>query len=80
MVKRRYSLSELIAKCDHTAPLSADLKAWEAATPCGTEVQSDHITPAGGNVFADLGFELEEAAALQTKSRKIISDKLRGKR
>jgi predicted XRE-type DNA-binding protein len=35
-----------------------------------------HITPAGGNVFADLGFEPEEAAALQAESKRIISEKL----
>ncbi|MDR2000563.1 MAG: XRE family transcriptional regulator [Zoogloeaceae bacterium] len=38
--------------------------------------QSAHITPAGGNVFADLGFEPEEAAALKAQSQRIISEKL----
>jgi predicted XRE-type DNA-binding protein len=40
------------------------------------ETKSMHITPAGGNVFADLGFDAEEAAALQAKSKQIISEKL----
>jgi predicted XRE-type DNA-binding protein len=38
--------------------------------------KSMHVTPVGGNVFADLGFEPEEAAALQAESRRIISEKL----
>ncbi len=40
------------------------------------KIRSMHITPAGGNVFADLGFESEEAAALQAESKRIISEKL----
>lgn len=39
------------------------------------ETQSAHITPAGGNVFADLGVDPEEAAALQAKTQRIISEK-----
>ena len=35
-----------------------------------------HITPVGGNVFADLGFDPKEAATLQAASRRIISEKL----
>ena len=35
-----------------------------------------HITPAGANIFADLGFEPEEAAKLLEESNKIISEKL----
>ena len=35
-----------------------------------------HITPVGGNVFADLGFEPEEAAALMAVSQRIISEML----
>lgn len=38
--------------------------------------KSAHITPAGGNVFADLGFEPAEAQALQAQSQRIISDKI----
>jgi predicted XRE-type DNA-binding protein len=38
--------------------------------------QSMHIAPADGNVFADLGFEPEEAAALKAESQRIIADKL----
>lgn len=40
------------------------------------ETKSMHITPAGSNVFADLGFEPEEAAALKAESQRIISEKL----
>lgn len=40
------------------------------------ETQSMHITPVGGNAFADLGFEAEEAAALKAESQCIISVKL----
>jgi predicted XRE-type DNA-binding protein len=35
-----------------------------------------HITPADGNVFADLGFDPAEAAELQANSNRIISEKL----
>ena len=40
------------------------------------ETKSAHITPAGGNVFLDLGFESEEAAKLKARSERIISEKL----
>ena len=40
------------------------------------ETQSTHITPAGGNVFADIGFEPEEAESLQAKTQRIIAEKL----
>ena len=40
------------------------------------ETKSMHITAVGGNVFADLGFEPEEAAALKAESQRIISEKL----
>lgn len=35
-----------------------------------------HITPADGNVFADLGFDAEEARALRQRSQDIIAEKL----
>lgn len=38
--------------------------------------KSARITPTGGNVFADLGFEPAEAQALQAQSQRIISDKI----
>ncbi len=38
--------------------------------------KSTHITAVGENVFADLGFSPKEAAALQAKSKRIISEKL----
>lgn len=40
------------------------------------DTKSVRITPAGGNVFADLGFEPAEAAALKAESDRIISAKL----
>lgn len=40
------------------------------------DIQSMHITPVGGNVFADLGFAPEEAAAFQAESQRIIDEKL----
>lgn len=41
-----------------------------------TDVESRHFTPAGGNVFADLGFEVDEAEALKVESDRIISEKM----
>ena len=41
-----------------------------------TEIKSKHVTPVGGNVFADLGFGPKEAAMLKTESDRIIADKL----
>ncbi len=38
--------------------------------------KSSHITPVGGNVFADLGFDPKEARALKAASQRIISEKL----
>lgn len=35
-----------------------------------------HITPVGGNIFADLGFEPNEAAKLLVETDAIISEKL----
>lgn len=40
------------------------------------DTNSAHITPKGGNVFADLGFDQEEASRLQAESRRIIAEKL----
>lgn len=35
-----------------------------------------HVTPVGGNIFADLGFEPDEAARLLAETDTIISEKL----
>lgn len=35
-----------------------------------------HVTPVGGNIFADLGFEPDEAAKLLAETDAIISEKL----
>lgn len=40
------------------------------------ETELTHMTPVGGNVFVDLGFEPEEATALQAESQRIIREKL----
>ncbi|WP_227814117.1 hypothetical protein [Nitrogeniibacter aestuarii] len=37
---------------------------------------SAHVTPAGGNVFIDLGFDADEAEPLKTESQCVILDKL----
>ena len=44
-----------------------------------SDTQTAHITPANGNIFADLGFAPEEAAALLARSRQIIDEKLQAK-
>lgn len=38
--------------------------------------ESAHVTAAEGNVFADLGFDEDEALALQQESQRIIAAKL----
>jgi predicted XRE-type DNA-binding protein len=45
----------------------------QVATP---DNLAGHITPVGGNIFADLGFEPAEAAALLEQSQKAIAKKL----
>ena len=40
------------------------------------ETQSSYVTPVGGNVFADLGFNPEEAVRLKAKSAKIIAERI----
>lgn len=40
------------------------------------ETKPTQTTPADGNVFADLGFEPEEAATLQAASKKLIAGKV----
>lgn len=40
------------------------------------DTESRHFTPAGSNIFADLGFGEEEAAALKAESDRIIAEKL----
>lgn len=37
------------------------------------DTKSRHITPADGNIFADLGFEPEEAARLQAEAQRSIA-------
>lgn len=40
------------------------------------ETKSMHITPVGGNIFADLGFEPKEAARMLAETDRAISEKL----
>lgn len=40
-----------------------------------SDTESMHITPVGGNVFLDLGFEPDEAAALQAETKRVVSEK-----
>jgi len=40
------------------------------------DTKSSHVTPVGGNVFADLGFDPKEAQALKAASERITSEKL----
>lgn len=40
------------------------------------QTQIRHVTPAGGNVFLDLGFDTEEAARLKVEADHIISTKI----
>lgn len=40
------------------------------------ETKTTHITPVGGNVFADLGFAPDEAARLLAESRRKIAEEL----
>jgi predicted XRE-type DNA-binding protein len=42
----------------------------------GADNAASHITPPGGNVFADLGFDAKQAKALQAQTRKVIAKKL----
>ena len=39
--------------------------------------KSAHITPVGGNVFSDLGFDPVEATELKAETDRIISEKMR---
>ena len=41
-----------------------------------SESITTHVTPVGGNIFADLGFEPDEAAKLLAETDAIISEKL----
>lgn len=43
------------------------------------ETHTAHVTPVDGNIFADLGFPPDEAAALLAESRKRIAEKLEAK-
>jgi predicted XRE-type DNA-binding protein len=41
-----------------------------------TDTKTTNVTPASGNVFADLGFEPQLAVELKSQSERIIADKL----
>lgn len=38
--------------------------------------KTGHVTPPDGNVFLDLGFDPDLAAALQVESQRIIAEKM----
>lgn len=40
------------------------------------ETKSAHVTPVGGNVFVDLGFEPAEAEAMKAQSQRVISERM----
>ena len=78
MTKKRYTAKKLVAQCDPSAQTSEELKAWESAPCVGREhidVGSNHITPADGNIFLDLGFEPEEAERLLMESNREIVER-----
>lgn len=61
---------------DEIAAGIADIdEQWDRMPAVGLETAtaSAHVTPVGGNVFADLGFESQEAAALKLASDARIS-------
>ena len=41
-----------------------------------SDTQSAQVTPVGGNVFSDLGFDPEEAMELRNESQRKISEKI----
>ena len=41
--------------------------------------KTGHVTPPDGNVFLDLGFDPDLAAALQVESQRIIAEKMAAK-
>lgn len=47
------------------------IRAWDRRHP-PTGGGTTHVTPAGGNVFADLGFPPEEAAELKARSDALL--------
>lgn len=40
------------------------------------DVGSSHVTPAGGNIFLDLGFEPQEAKKLLEETQRKVAEKL----
>jgi predicted XRE-type DNA-binding protein len=40
------------------------------------DTRTTHVTPAGGNIFSDLGFGPEDAARLLAETDKVLSEKL----
>jgi len=53
-------------------PMSGEIDERSQAE-MSADVSSIHITPIGGNVFSDLGFEDTEAIVLQVDSRRTIA-------
>ena len=78
---RRFSPEDAQALRDEIASARYDIDVdWDRMPDVGAEVcsiESAHITPVGGNVFADLGFEPTEAAALQSTSQARLARELK---
>ncbi len=53
---------------------------WLATRESPAEPESiiTHVTPVGGNIFADLGFEPEEAAKLLAETDAIVPPPTKG--
>ena len=73
----RRKFQELLAEMPDGLPL---VKGWDTMPARGKEIAlgCEHVTPAGANIFLDLGFGLEEAAKLKAESYRIIAVKLAG--
>lgn len=66
-------------RCRHTLPLAKQIAfkiAPRKVDEMKTETKSMHITPSGGNVFTDLGFDACTATKLEAASDRRISEKL----
>lgn len=58
--------------CYFCAHLFFNKKEVHASQMTNTDTHSEHITPTHGNVFVDLGFQLEQAEKLEAQSQHII--------
>lgn len=77
-VREAASIEEAIASAMAEVLFAIPEATQHVSADDGSQVAtgSAHITPVGGNVFADRGFEQEESAALQSKAQQAIERKL----